>query len=284
MRSLNKYIEECGEVSTPSNTMGMGDVMLPDGENLGVDGIPQKKTNKKKKKISESVFDEEDNMNDIDKNSLLYGFLDCLLKTLNKYGKGSPKYTVEQVFNYVKRHDIVTVDKSEVTINYNNYCNSPDPTDKYSIYGLRGAYDLLCRGWINLSPDYLPKQLKKIIFKDYDVTIILYGINLSNIDIECNKSISIRCQSKGDIMFGNISCDLLDISDSSHNQRDIKSISFKHNSNIDTLDVTECYGLEDLKGNDLDIKNINMGDYFIRNYFTKHKITKLTPNISIRTS
>lgn len=59
MRSLNKYIEECSEVSTPSNTMGMGDVMLPDGVNLGVDGIPQKK-NKKKKKISESVFDDDD--------------------------------------------------------------------------------------------------------------------------------------------------------------------------------------------------------------------------------
>lgn len=62
MISLNKYIEECGELSTPANTMGMGDVMLPDGENLGVDGIPQKK-NKKKKKISESIFDEEDMMN-----------------------------------------------------------------------------------------------------------------------------------------------------------------------------------------------------------------------------
>ena len=62
MISLNKYIEECGELSTPANTIGMGDVALPDGENLGVDGIPQKK-NKKKKKISESIFDEEDMMN-----------------------------------------------------------------------------------------------------------------------------------------------------------------------------------------------------------------------------
>lgn len=62
MISLNKYIEECIEVSTPANTMGMGDVMLPDGENLGVDGIPKKKRNKKKK-ISESIFDEEDTMN-----------------------------------------------------------------------------------------------------------------------------------------------------------------------------------------------------------------------------
>lgn len=58
MRSLNKYIEECGEMATPSNTIGMGDVQLPDGENLGVDGIPQKK--KKKKKVAESLLDDED--------------------------------------------------------------------------------------------------------------------------------------------------------------------------------------------------------------------------------
>lgn len=64
MKDLYTYIDECGEgCATPANTMGMGDVMLPDGENLGVDGIPQKKRNKKKKKISESIFDEEDIMN-----------------------------------------------------------------------------------------------------------------------------------------------------------------------------------------------------------------------------
>ena len=63
MKDLHIYIEECGEVATPTNTMGMGDVMLPDGENLGVDGIPQKKKTKKKTKISESLFDEEDTMN-----------------------------------------------------------------------------------------------------------------------------------------------------------------------------------------------------------------------------
>lgn len=66
MQDLIKYIEECGEVTTPANTMGMGDVMLPDGENLGVDGIPQKKKTKKKTKISESLFDEDDFMNRMD--------------------------------------------------------------------------------------------------------------------------------------------------------------------------------------------------------------------------
>ena len=67
MQDLFKYIEECGDCcATPANTMGMGDVMLPDGENFGVDGIPQKKKAKKKKKVSESIFDEDDFMNRMD--------------------------------------------------------------------------------------------------------------------------------------------------------------------------------------------------------------------------
>lgn len=84
-------------------------------------------------------------------------------------------------------------------------------------------------------------------------------------------------------MFGNISCDLLDISDSARDQRAIKSISFKQDSNINALDLTECYGLEDLKGNKLDIKHITMEDHFVKNYLVKHKIIKQMPNIAIRT-
>lgn len=281
MKNLNKYLQECGEVATPANTMGMGDVMLPDGENLGVDGIPQKK-NKKKKKISESVFDEEDNMNDIDKNSLLYGFLNCLSKTIDKYDKRFGKYSIGNVLNYVKHYDIVTVDKSTIIINYENFKKAPNPKDRNEEIGMLGAVDLLSPQNMKISTDFLPKNLKKIIFNN-NVVISLYGNDLSNLDIESNGIIYIRCQSKGDIMFGNISCDLLDISDSSHNQRDIKSISFKPDSNINVLDLRECYGLEDLKGNDLDIKHITIEDYFIRNYLVKHKIIKQTPNIAIRT-
>lgn len=58
MKDLFNYIEECGEVVTPANTMGMGDVSLPDGNNIGTDAIPQKKKSKKKK-VSESLFDDE---------------------------------------------------------------------------------------------------------------------------------------------------------------------------------------------------------------------------------
>jgi hypothetical protein len=232
--------------------------------------------------LMESIFDEDDNMNDIDKNSLLYGFLNWLLKTIDKYDERFGKYSIGDVMKYVKQYDVVTVDKSTIIINFENLKKAPNPKDKNEAIGMMGATDLLSRNNLKLSTEFLPKQLKKIIFTN-NVVISLYGNDLSDVDIECNGIISIRCQSKGDIAFGKISCDLLDISDSSRNQRDIKSISFKQDSNINTLDIMECYGLEDLKGNDLDIKHINMEDYFIRNYLVKHKIIKQIPNISIIT-
>lgn len=164
MKDLYTYIDECGEgCATPANTMGMGEVMLPDGENLGVDGIPKKKRNKKKK-ISESVFDEEDNMNDIDKNSLLYGFLNCLFKTTDKYDKRFGKYSIEDVLKYVKHYDVVTADKSTIIINYENFKKAPNPKDKNEEFGMVGAVDLLSHTNMKLSAEFLPKHLKKIIF------------------------------------------------------------------------------------------------------------------------
>lgn len=231
--------------------------------------------------LMESIFDEDDNMNDIDKNSLLYGFLNWLLKTIDKYDKRFGKYSIGDVMKYVKQYDIVTVDKSTIIINFENLKKAPNPKDENEMFGMMGACDLLSHTNMKLSTEFFPKHLKKLIFSN-NVVISLYGNDLSGVDIECNGVIRIRCQSKGDIMFGNISCDLLDISDSSHNQHDIKSISFKHDSNIKELDILECYGLEDLKGNDLDIKHISMEDYFIKNYLVKHKIIKQIPNISIR--
>lgn len=232
--------------------------------------------------LMESIFDEDDNMNDIDKNSLLYGFLNWLLKTIDKYDKRFGKYSIGDVMKYVKQYDIVTVDKSTIIINYENLKKAPNPKDKNEEFGMMGAIDLLSLNNLKLSTEFLPKHLKKIIFVN-NVVISLYGNDLSDVDIECNGIIYLRCQSKGDIMLGNISCNSLNISDFSRSQRDLKSISFKHNSNINALNVTACYGLEDLKGNDLDIKHITIEDYFIRNYLVKHKIIKQIPNISIIT-
>ena len=67
MKDLHTYIEECGSepiAATPANTVGMGNPMFPVAEEPGTEPLnPIKPKNKKKKKISESIFDEEDTMN-----------------------------------------------------------------------------------------------------------------------------------------------------------------------------------------------------------------------------
>lgn len=102
MRSLNKYIEECGEVATPANTMGMGGVQLPDGENLGVDGIPQKK--KKKKKVAESLLDDED---------IWMDRIDDQMKVLGWLAQHTQhKYTNEEAIRVFNKHIIFNADGS----------------------------------------------------------------------------------------------------------------------------------------------------------------------------
>ena len=51
MRDLKKYLsEEIGiSMSTPMNTMGMGDPQMPNGDTPGSEPLPNKKKSKKKK-------------------------------------------------------------------------------------------------------------------------------------------------------------------------------------------------------------------------------------------
>lgn len=58
MITLKNYISECGGTTAiPSNTIGMGNPMPPDENNIGSEPITVNK--KKKKKVTESVFDDD---------------------------------------------------------------------------------------------------------------------------------------------------------------------------------------------------------------------------------
>ena len=51
MKSLAEYIaEEAEGAATPANTMGMGNLMLPDGDQMGTEGVPADPSNSKNKK------------------------------------------------------------------------------------------------------------------------------------------------------------------------------------------------------------------------------------------
>lgn len=70
MKHLIDYIEECGEgCSTPGNTMGMGNPMSPTEEVPGSEPLCAKcKKEKKKKKVTESILDADENQKNFDKN------------------------------------------------------------------------------------------------------------------------------------------------------------------------------------------------------------------------
>lgn len=104
MRSLNKYIEECGEMAAPANTIGMGDVQLPDDVNPGVDGIPQKKKKKKKKKVAESLLDGEDVWMDR---------MDDQIRVLEWLAEHTQhKYSKEEAMRIFNKHIIFNADGS----------------------------------------------------------------------------------------------------------------------------------------------------------------------------
>ena len=79
MKQLINYIHEEGEsgpistglTSTPSNTLGYGNPLPPSGDNTGSEPIIPIKKVKKKKKIKESIFD--DNMLDKNITDSIYG-------------------------------------------------------------------------------------------------------------------------------------------------------------------------------------------------------------------
>ena len=63
MRTIKQYIDECGEMATPANTMGIGNPVPPTETQPGSEPLPTAKIKRKKKKIEESLLDDslEDN-------------------------------------------------------------------------------------------------------------------------------------------------------------------------------------------------------------------------------
>lgn len=76
MKHLIDYIEECSEgCSTPGNTMGMGNPMLPTEEAPGSEPLCGKcKKEKKKKKVTESILDTDDGEKNLDTKIIMSWF------------------------------------------------------------------------------------------------------------------------------------------------------------------------------------------------------------------
>lgn len=259
MRSLNKYIEECGEVSTPSNTMGMGDVMLPDGENLGVDGIPQKK-NKKKKKISESVFDEEEKHEGLDNYVDEYQLALYLLNSLTLWDGKKIKNTEELAKKIVANRIICLKSKKIFSIDHDKYLdilldNNIKSWDKYVF--TKTANNLVEK--IIFINTFKSNTDVRIICIDedlpIDVEVYRYDVGSKSDDVEIttrNNTLTLK----------SIKCYDLDIS--SYN---INLLKF-NNINARNVDLSQCGDLKKITGK-FDIECIKISDNIIKEYLSE---------------
>lgn len=89
MKSLFEYIKECGELyATPDNTTGMGNPMPADvgieGTEPLVQGKPLKPLKKKKRKVKESLLDDEESLDDNSKQTIINSIKDYIGKNYIK--------------------------------------------------------------------------------------------------------------------------------------------------------------------------------------------------------
>jgi hypothetical protein len=146
MEDLFTYIMDCGEgCATPMNTAGMGNVALPgpDGEQVGTDGIPtakakKAKLRKKKKKIAESILDDDF---DLDADYIAKSLIGDQLVELCDRWRGKTFEDIDQKFNFIQ-NIVQGVRKSQTTDlpNVINASNNPDYTMIMVVDGKTSSY------------------------------------------------------------------------------------------------------------------------------------------------
>lgn len=93
MISLFNYLQECGDCVAPLNTMGMGNPVPAD---IGVEGTePLVGKKRKKKKVKESIFDDEDVLSADSDDEIRYTMVEKWVEENISNIKG--KYTIKQI-------------------------------------------------------------------------------------------------------------------------------------------------------------------------------------------
>lgn len=92
MISLFNYLQECGDCAAPLDTMGMGNPVPAD---IGVEGTePLVGKKRKKKKVKESIFDDEDVLSSDSDDEIRYTMVEKWVE--ENIDKIKDKYTIEQ--------------------------------------------------------------------------------------------------------------------------------------------------------------------------------------------
>jgi hypothetical protein len=222
--------------STPANTVGMGNPMLPTAEEPGTEpltGVAGKcKCKKKKKQVKEGILDDIEIS--IDKGDKAMEFINWYIDQTSKEMTSFKKYVTEEFIS--KLYGMVTVDNDTVIIDMSNAKRSNLEFDLMVIYDTP-------------IPSFI-KTLKIYNQSKHPFDIQSYFTDISNCNIEVysdkgkmygSLSASFKTKDNDTIKFGNVTCDSLTVIG-----RKATSLVLGQNSCILELDTHSMYNLTDI--------------------------------------
>ena len=222
--------------STPANTVGMGNPMLPTAEEPGTEpltGVTGKcKCKKKKKQVKEGILDDIEIS--IDKGDKAMEFINWYIDQTSKEMTNFKKYVTEDFIS--KLYGMVTVDNDTVIIDMSDAKRSNLEFDLMVIYDTP-------------IPSFI-KTLKIYNQSKHPFDIQSYFTDISNCNIEVysdkgkmygSLSASFKTKDNDTIKFGNVTCDSLTVLG-----RKATSLVLGPNSCILELDTHSMYNLTDI--------------------------------------
>lgn len=263
------YNENIEIVTTPANTTGMGNPMVPTDTENGSEPLVAKckKDNKKKckKYVKEGLLSGQDSTLKSGEN------ITCILDYVNILAKSKrmeryDENDINDVVNYCLKYNALVCNKpGEIVCDYSNL-EKGARDDRMSFIK---SYSLVfASSSIEINTKLLTKSIKKIIFKNFDTEVCLdiVGDNdLSSVDLEFTEGHLkiIAMDSDAIIKFGKVNCNTLYVRDNLNKDIHPKGISLKTGSTIQILDLSKCRQLGSLIGKKLNIGSISLNPNFV---------------------
>lgn len=265
------FTEDC--CSTPANTTGMGNPMVPTDTENGSELLVAKckKDNKKKcnKHVKEGLLSGQNTtLKDGENIACILDYVNILAKSkrLEQYDESD----INDVIDYCLKYNVLSCNKpGEIVCDYGNL-EKGARDDKMSFIK---SYSLVCASTgIEIDTKLLTKSIKKIAFKNFGTEICLdiFGNNdLSSVDLEFTEGrLKITTMNNDAIVkLGKVNCNTLYLRDNLNNDIHPKGISLKTGSTIQILDLSKCHQLGLLIG-----KKLNIGSIALNPNFVEHAV------------
>lgn len=275
MKNLYDIYEDGAITSTPGNTVGMGNPMLPTAEEPGTEPLVTakcKKDKKKCKKIKEGILDNIDNtIDNLDNNDLaVLNFIDYLIA--NRDSKYINTMWKDDELKQFYLQKISSDKKGTIIVDYTN----------------KNYWEAAALSYIPITKD-MPVNNIKIINCGKDTVIVKPFItDISNFNIEIykdNRNISGRLTISYDnsrfasIKLCTFKCDEVRLFGSLVQQIEINKNTAS--SDCNTLELDYCPNLEEIKGSILNITNIVLPANYVKKCLCNAGIISNSSRLSI---